>query len=311
MAIFGYAVPFKPELKFREYDCYKMYYCGVCKSISRNFGQLSRFGLVHETATLALILNLAAQTAGSPVLLHKSCIAHPHKKTNAVIQNEAVDYAAAINVLMVYFKLLDSWQDDRNVLAKTGSAAIRHAFRKAAKAAPIAADAVFFSIRALTKLEKEGCSSIDEACEPFASMMSDIFQWKDSDIFCTSPIKMDLLGKIGYNVGKWIYLIDAVSDYQDDLKKKQYNVLINRSEKQQDPPDVKFILEMCLARLAEAWELLIEICEGESKTDNLQENNAKGVIDNLFYIGMRRTTDEKCSGEAANKDESGGMNEPL
>jgi len=289
-------VPFKPELKFREYDCYKMYYCGVCKSISRNFGQLPRFGLVNETSVLSLILNIAAGEIGTPEILRKGCIAHPHKKTNAVIRNEAVDYAAGINVLLMYFKLLDSWYDDRKIAARAGSAAIHRAFRKASERYPIAADAVYFSIRELTKLEKNGCCSIDEACEPFAAMMSAVFMWKDSDIFISSPIKLDLLSKIGYNVGKWIYLIDAVSDFLDDQKKNNYNVLIRRYGDRYDPADVKFILEMCLAQCADAWEQLAEISAKENDADHIHYINARGVTDNLFYVGMRHTTDQKCGG---------------
>lgn len=308
--IFGYAVPFKPELKFREYDCYKMYYCGVCKSISRNFGQLPRFGLVNEMSVLSIILNLVSGKINEPEILNKNCFAHPHKKTNAVICNEAVDYAAAINVLMMYFKLLDSWRDDKNIAAKAGSAAVYRAFKKAAKKYPIAADSVFYSIRGLSKLEQGGCDSIDAACEPFAGMMADIFKWKDSDIFCTEPIKLDLLGKIGYNVGKWIYLIDAVSDIEEDQKKKSFNVLINRYGNEIPMDEVKFILEMCLAHCAEAWEQLIEQCRND--TDNMNYKNGRGVTDNLFYVGMRHTTDIKCSGRKAGKiNESGEPNEPV
>lgn len=116
-----------------------MYYCGVCKSISRNFGQLPRFGLVNETSVLSLILNIAAGKISTPEVLRKNCIAHPQKKSDAVIRNEAVDYAAGVNVLMMYFKLLDSWHDDKNLAAKAGSTAIRRAFRKAAAKYPIAA----------------------------------------------------------------------------------------------------------------------------------------------------------------------------
>lgn len=305
-------MPFKPELKFREYDCYKMYYCGVCKSISRNFGQLPRFGLVNETSVLSLILNIACGKIRTPEILHKNCIAHPQKKTDAVVGNDAVDYAAGVNVLLMYFKLLDSWHDDKNIAAKAGSAAIFRAFRKASARYPIAADAVYFSIRELTKLEKDGCDAVDAACEPFANMMSDIFRWKDSDIFCSEPIKLDLLGEIGYNVGKWIYLIDAVSDFAEDQRKGNYNVLIRRYGERYDSADVKFILEMCLARCAAAWERLAEISRSKIDTETINEINARGVTDNLFYVGMRHTTEQKCGNhKIGNNNESGETNEPI
>lgn len=290
-----------------------MYYCGVCKSIGRNFGQLPRFGLVNEASVLSLILNVAAGTIVSPERLRRNCIAHPFRKTNAVIRNEAVDYAAAVNVLLVYFKLLDSWNDDRNIAARTGSAAIRSAFRKAARQYPIAADAVYFSIRDLTRLEKSGCNAIDAACEPFAGMMAQIFKWKDSDLFTSTPIVLDLLSEIGYNVGKWIYLIDAVSDFAEDREKRRYNVLIHRYGTQYDTAAVKFILEMCLARCVAAWERLTEYVEARTDVaENLNYISAKSVADNLFYIGMRHTTEQKCAAAPTEQNqESGEQNEPI
>ena len=33
--------------------------------------------------------------------------------------------------------------------------------------------------------------------------------------------------KLGYNLGKWIYLIDAIDDFEKDIKKKNFNVFIN------------------------------------------------------------------------------------
>ncbi|MBE7057500.1 MAG: hypothetical protein E7387_00145 [Ruminococcaceae bacterium] len=273
-----------------------MYYCGVCKSIGRNFGQLSRFGLVYETAVLAMLLDLVCTKVTTPDIIGKSCIAHPLKKAKAVENSECVDYAAAVNVFLFYFKLQDSWQDDKNFLSAAGQRALKRGFKKAAKQYPMVADFVYFSLRELAKLEKINCKSIDEACEPFAKMMSYIFKWPDSDIFVNNPVKFYLLGKIGYNVGKWIYLIDAVCDIEDDRKSKNYNVLIKSQNENSGviTEDVKTVLNLCLANCAEAYQELLTIVEKEIDTDNLHFINAKGVIDNLFYIGMRNITEKKA-----------------
>ena len=41
----GYVKIDKGELKVREYEVYTGYYCGVCKSIGRRYGQLPRMVL--------------------------------------------------------------------------------------------------------------------------------------------------------------------------------------------------------------------------------------------------------------------------
>ena len=289
-------MPFKPELKYREYDAYKMYYCGVCKSIGRNFGQLSRFGLVYEAAILAILLDVASCNIVNTKISRAGCIAHPYKKSFFVENSDCVDYAAAVNVLLMYFKLQDNWQDDRKFSALSAKAAIKRGFKKASKKYEIAADSIYISINQLNKLEKNNCSSIDEASEPFAAMMSSLFKWLDNDSLVNNNTKLDLLGKIGYNVGKWIYLIDAVSDFYDDKKKGSYNVLLkgdNTNNFSSATDDISFTLQMCMANAAEAYQELIRITDKEIDTNNINYINAKGVIDNLLYVGIRHITDTK------------------
>lgn len=277
-----------------------MYYCGVCKSIGRNFGQPARFGLINESAILALLLDLASSKINFSSTLKKNCIAHPFKKSDFITDNECVDYAAAVNVILMYFKLEDNKIDDKSVLAAGGEIAIKRGFKKATKRYPITSDSIYINLQALSKLEKASCSCIDEAAEPFSAMMRDVFKWKDSDLFCNNPNKMELLGNMGYNVGKWIYLIDALSDLDKDKKTDSYNVFNNKYHDKIDINNIKFILEMCLANLAQSWEeLKIILCE-ENDCEKIRYINGIGVIDNLIYIGMRHTTEMK----AGKKNES-------
>lgn len=46
----------KGELKVREYEVYCGYYCGICKSIGRRYGQLPRMALSYDAAFLAILL---------------------------------------------------------------------------------------------------------------------------------------------------------------------------------------------------------------------------------------------------------------
>ena len=41
--MFGYVVVNKPEMKFKEFDLYHSYYCGLCKTLKNRFGFLSSF----------------------------------------------------------------------------------------------------------------------------------------------------------------------------------------------------------------------------------------------------------------------------
>ena len=47
----GYVKIDKGELKVREYEVYCGYYCGICKSIGRRYGQLPRMALSYDAAS--------------------------------------------------------------------------------------------------------------------------------------------------------------------------------------------------------------------------------------------------------------------
>ena len=55
--MFGYIVPEKPEMKIKEYELFRAYYCGICRSMGRRFGQLKRLTLSYDTTFLAVLLS--------------------------------------------------------------------------------------------------------------------------------------------------------------------------------------------------------------------------------------------------------------
>ena len=46
--MFGYVRINKMDLTFREYENYKGYYCGLCKYLKENHGEISRLGLNYD-----------------------------------------------------------------------------------------------------------------------------------------------------------------------------------------------------------------------------------------------------------------------
>ena len=68
----GYVTIEKNELKVREFDMYQAYYCGICKSIGRRFGQLPRMVLSYDSVFLALVL--AGLSEETDIVLQEHCI---------------------------------------------------------------------------------------------------------------------------------------------------------------------------------------------------------------------------------------------
>jgi hypothetical protein len=279
--MFGYITPDKSELKMKEYELFRAYYCGVCKSMGRSFGPISRFALSYEAVFLGLLLS--AVNKEKSTMNREACIANPFKKKWVVKSNKYVDLAADINVILTYYKLIDNWKDEKHIPSYAASLLFKSGYRKASEANLATETAIRNALEKQSKLELEKCSSIDEAAEPTAVMIRDILLvgCKDSDASVQRAMEW-----LGYNIGKWIYTIDAFDDIEKDIKNDSYNpLLLQYNYKGQSveefismvKPDIERDLIYTLSQAANALELL--------------DMNHKGIIENIVYMGMNNKTD--------------------
>ena len=281
--MFGYVVPEKPELKIREYELFRAYYCGVCKSIGRRLGQIPRLTLTYDAAFLALFLSCAAGV--TPVVKSQRCIAHPLKKRNMAAGNDIIDYASDINILLAYYKMEDNWKDDRSYLAAAGRLLLKPGYRKLLRKHRKKCDIIENRLKELSLLEKEKCASMDKAAEPFAKLMEEIMAYEP---LCGDEGTGRILRWTGYNLGKWIYILDAFNDIEDNIKKGAYNSLIYQfgykgedinKFKQGIRDRVEFNLTYSLSQITGAYELI-------------ENSKRSGVVENIIYLGMLRRTEQ-------------------
>lgn len=290
--MFGYIMPDKPELKIKEYELFRAYYCGVCKSLGRNLGVLSRFTLNYDSVFLGLFLS--SLYGESPVMTKEVCIANPLKKKWIARKSKYIDLAADINTILTYYKLKDDWEDERKLSSRAAGLILSGGYKKAKSRNPELDSIVSRAIAATTELEKQKCSSIDAAAEPTAVMMKELLAagFGESD-----ASKRRILEWAGYNLGKWIYTIDAYDDMEKDITSGSYNPILLKykydgeeigSFKDKLREEVSFGLLQSLGQLAGSVELL-----------NMKN---KGIIDNIIYMGLYKKTESiidkttnKCS----------------
>jgi hypothetical protein len=288
--MFGYVQPDKPELKIREYEIYRAYYCGVCKAIQKNHGNLPRLTLNYDTTFLALLLCSVSDVNSSVQL--KRCALHPLKKRKMIQDSEIIDYAADMNVLLSYLSLKDKWQDGRSAAALAGLAALKRRFQALTKKYPEKSRIILERLNELAQLEQSRCASVDQAAEPFARLMEEVMLYRPA---CRDKGMETILRWIGYNIGKWIYTIDALDDLEEDIRKHAYNPFLfqygykgeNTEEfREQILKDAEFSLVYTLNEAAKGFELL-----------NFKRN--KDIIGNILYSGMLKKT-ENILGRGSN-----------
>ncbi len=284
--MFGYVEPDKPELRMREFDVFRGYYCSLCQTIGRRYGQVPRISLNFDLTFLYLLLDSLDPL---PVMGKKDrCLVHPTRKRWIAFSNIFAEYAADMNIVLTYYNLMDKWNDEKSILGGAGAVVLRHAFKKARKLHPEKCASIEGHLKNLAQLEKNGCDSMDEAAEPFAAIMRELFECghiKDES-------ERKTLGWMGYNLGRWIYILDAYDDMEEDAKQKSYNPLLSQYEfdgadiksfKEKTREPVNFSLTYTMSEIEKAY-LLIGI-----------EKN-KGILDNILYSGLIVKTDKVLRG---------------
>ena len=109
-SLFGYIIVNKPEMKFKEFDLYHAYYCGVCRSLKKCYGMAGQISLSYDMTFLAMLLSGLYEP--EETCSRERCVAHPLSRHMA-IENIFTEYAADMNVLLTMYKCEDDWQDEK------------------------------------------------------------------------------------------------------------------------------------------------------------------------------------------------------
>lgn len=273
--MFGYIRADKPELKVKELEMYKAIYCTLCKDMGKSYGMFSRFTLSYDFTFLAL-LNLSLRD-GCDCVERKRCTFNPLKKCNYCKDRGGFKMPSAAAMIMSYYKLKDNIADEKGI-KKLGYYLLlplfSHAHKKAAKLFPNIENIVAEYIACQNRLEKECCNSLDQAADPTAKALSKI-------LMLCSEINTEkrILERLGYCMGRYIYILDAACDLLEDIKKKRYNVLredfsgeYSKFVKERVVPQLYF----CSNEAGKAFELL-------------DIKKYKDILGNIIYLGLEDT----------------------
>ena len=261
--MFGYIVVNKPELKFREFDVYQSYYCGLCRSLKERFGGLGQLTLSYDMTFLALLLTGLYEPE---VKSGKSrCIVHPLKK-HSYRQREFTDYAADMNLLLSYEKCMDDWKDEQKVKKRVMAMLLENKQQRVCRQYEEKIYKISRYMDEIHRMEKENSGNIDEASGVFGELMAEIFVYRQDEW-------SETLQKMGFFFGKFIYLMDAYEDIEKDLKEGTYNPLKSYFENDNFEEMAEQMLYMMMSECSKAFERL-----------PIVENT--GILRNILYSGV-------------------------
>ena len=261
--MFGYVLVNKPELRIREFDTYRSYYCGLCHRLKERHGNLGRMTLNYDTTFLVMLLSDLYDTKDEEKCTR--CIAHPVKK-HCSRTNSITDYCADMCILLTYFKCLDDWNDEKKFGKRVLAKLLERKCKNVENHYPHKVSFVQSKLNELASIESREARHIDEAARVFGELMAEIFVYKDDQW-------KDDLYKIGFYLGKFIYLLDAYEDLEKDLEEGAYNPFKEICKNDNFDEQVLSLLMMMISECTDAFERLPLI-------DNVE------ILRNILYSGV-------------------------
>ena len=260
--MFGYVNANFQELTKEQKQRYNAVYCGICRRIRVQAGNVSRLGLSYDMAFLSLLLMslYEPEEESGP----RACALHP-VKPRAWVDNPYIRYAADMNVALSYYNCLDDWLDDGKQSAKWMADQFGKHLPEVEQRYPRQCESIRECIARLSRLEKENCANPDEPAACFGELMGELLTYEE-DLWAPA------LRQMGRSLGRFIYLLDAALDYDKDEKRGKYNPF----------------LAMGTGKDWLRWEEYLVLAMGRctANFEKLPLVQDKALLDNILYSGV-------------------------
>lgn len=296
--MFGYITPNIPELRVRDKTRYEAWYCGLCRCLGKRYGLVSRACLSYDCAFLAMLIHslksceIYGRDAGSecaccheasyhsidgyaplPCSPH-ACPFKPFSRKRAMIDGEspALDFAAAVCVMLSMYKLSDDVEDGKP-LHSVAKLPLYRAFFKAKRDYPTVASSLADNLAKLSAIEKKRITSPDTAADSFGGLLR--------DVLVASPAphgNAQALSELGYHLGRYIYLLDAWDDRRSDEKHRLYNPFVLSNT---DRARAEFLISFSINSAISAYNLL-EVRYDRELIDNIVLQGCFAAADRIF-----------------------------
>ncbi len=271
----GYVKAFKPEMKVKDYELYKGVYCSLCRALGRNYSPIAQLFLSYDFA-FAAVLHLAAKESGCS-FAKKSCPYNPAKKCMICQSRETFDFCSHAIIITVFYKILDNMHDGgfkSKLIACLIYPIVFLMHKKASRLAPEIDKIIGESVKIQSEAEKKKDICIDEAAHQSAEALGKIFA------FGFEGERKKSLYTLGYMVGRYVYIIDAADDLEEDIKngsfnpfKDEYNEIKDENIRKEFTQRVRGMLNLTQSSALDAL-------------DSLEKKRFEDILENIVLDGL-------------------------
>lgn len=281
--MYGYVRPDKGQLKVSEYERYRGVYCGLCHVLKQRYGPVCRFLVNYDFTFLAMLLEERESVEPE----RKRCPYHPLRRTACPGCGSGLEAAADCTVILAWWKLRDGVSDKGfwgSLGCRIACALLKRHYKKAASLRPSFAASAVVNMKALVRLEASACDSVDAVADCFANLLCHAADTAEDS--GRSRILRELL----YHLGRIVYILDAVDDLEEDVRRGQYNPLRYRFEPvdgKLTPEDEKYLrgtMQLSHNAIAGAFALM-------------DGNAYSSILSNILYRGLPAVNQAVFAGE--------------
>lgn len=287
--MFGYVRPYTPELLVKDNELYRATYCGLCRTMGKMTGKLSKLALSYDFVFLAL-LRFAVRGEKVEVKLHR-CPVHPFKKRPMLEVNDDLVYSARTSTILTRLKLKDNVNDSHGIprIKAKIAGGVSVFFKKTDASLKELEEKMVASINELTALENQSSDSIDKTSSTFGTLLGNLASHG------IDGANARILYDVGYHLGRLIYVLDAIDDFEKDKKSGSFNVIKNAYGEALDEnmrESIKCSMLIELEKISRGVELI----------DFFSAQDVERIIKNIVYIGLPNEIKRVISGEKRKKE---------
>ena len=261
--MFGYVVLNKPEIKFKDFDMYRSFYCGLCRELRERYGIPGQISLTYDMTFVVLLLSGLYEP---PTQKGTSrCAVHP-LKPQPVRRNEITTYCADMNVILSYYKYMDNWKEKRKPMRYAYARLLNAGGKKRMAGYPEKIRKIQDALLKLSRLEKQGETDVDRVAGCSGQIMEEVFAFR-KDVWEAS------LRRMGFYLGKFIYILDAYDDVEKDAENGNYNPFLEKYKMEGFEEEIRRMLMMMLSESCREFEKMPVIRYGD-------------ILRNILYSGV-------------------------
>ncbi len=280
--MFGYIIINKAEMKFKEFDVYHSFYCGICRDLKRKYGSCGQLSLSYDMTFLAILLTGLYDPETR--IGSCKCIAHPFE-SHQTRNNIFTEYAADMNVIFAHYKCQDDWKDEKKLwklfygrLLEGRTGKLKDVYREKIRK-------INLLMQEFSDAEKSPDADIDTLAGLFGRVMAEIMAVREDEW-------AESLRCLGFFLGKFIYICDAYEDVETDLRKGTPNPLKHRYKNPDFEEESKTILMMMMSECCKEFEKLPIL-------ENVE------ILRNILYSGVwcryEAVHEKRLQGEASRR----------